>query len=397
MVAPVRRAMQLRTLVLTAALGCATEPSQSGDFAPTDPGDSSSGGKADGVAVDVPREHMKRHSGAPLANIKLWTITWTGSEELGQELADFHAWMLGSNYWARLGQYGVGAGTSMGLVVLPDPPPAVFDTDADPVTALLTNLFAAGTLPAPDADSAYLIIVPPSVDIEPPSARDSGYHSVTQNTPAVPYEVATVPMKADGSVDLDSLTYGLSHETAELATDPALDGWYSDDVWFGEVGDLCNYLWLRTGAVGPAHRSYMVSRLFSNYRAERGLDPCVPVASTRPYLGVATVPTSITIPLDANGNGTGTIMLTAFSSDPNTTSVTWRAFGVGASSSLSPDHGTLAVGTTTAITVAASQVTAPAPWGDAFAFLTSENGRDVADWTAEVHLATPAAPQTAIR
>jgi hypothetical protein len=329
---------------------------------------------------------MKRHSGAPLANIKLWTITWAGSEGLGQELADFHTWMLESNYWTRLGQYGVGPGTSMGLVVLPDSAPTVFNTDADPVSPLLASLFAAGTLPTPDADSAYLILVPPSVDIEPPSARDSGYHGDTQTMPSVPYEVATVPMKDDGSVDLDSLTYGLSHETAELATDPWLDAWYSDDVWFGEVGDLCNYLWLRTGVVGPAQKSYQVSRLFSNDRAERGMDPCVPVPAGRPYVGVATVPTAITMPLDGNGNGTGTIMLTAFSSDPNTTSVTWRAFGVGASSTLSPDSGTLVVGTTTTITVSASQVSAPAPWGDAFAFLTSSHGKDVADWTAEVHL-----------
>jgi hypothetical protein len=61
----------------------------------------------------------------------------------------------------------------------------------------------------------------------------AGYHAFDGEEPYI-----IIP-----SCNVGRRTFTVSHELAEMATDPTNDGWYSDkDVGLagGEVGDLCN-------------------------------------------------------------------------------------------------------------------------------------------------------------
>jgi hypothetical protein len=259
-------------------------------------------GKSD--ATGLPFHHMTNHGGTVMAGLKLWTIAWPVDGQLATDLDAFHAWMLASPYWTTiLGPYGVGPGQAMGAVFATTPPPASFD-GTDLPEQVLSDLFASGALPPADDQSAYLFVVPQATATPPGTGA---YHDVLPNL-QVPYEVTTQDT-------FDQMTYGLSHETAELATDPRLDAFYSDRVWFGEIGDLCNNLSKRVAG-------YEVSRLFSNRRAARGLDPCVPVKSPE-YRGIVVTPIAPALTLDAAGDATATMTLRAFSSDPSATAVRW--------------------------------------------------------------------------
>ena len=57
---------------------------------------------------------------------EVWTVVWQGDEAFGADVVDFVDWMLHSDYWkTSLGEYGIGAGKSKGLIVLPTAAPAL--------------------------------------------------------------------------------------------------------------------------------------------------------------------------------------------------------------------------------------------------------------------------------
>jgi hypothetical protein len=378
------------------ACNCVPDPDlgvcSTGDEAcetPIDVGD----GKADGSGL--PFQHVTQHGGRVLAHAKVWTIAWPIDAQLAHDVDTFHAWMLQSPYWrSSLGEYGVGAGRAMGVVIAPGAPPARLDSSNDPALPeqIVNQLVASGALPPPDAQSVYSFIVPQATQVPPGTG---GYHQVLPNLHAA-YEVMTQELKSDGTVDLDEMTYSYAHETAEVATDPYVDAWYSDDVWFGEVGDLCNNLSWRTAPVGPDMRPYKISRLFSNTRAAAGLDPCRPVRANASYRGVVVTPLTATVQLDATGNGTTTMTLQAFSSDPNVKTVRWTSEYVNSDPTVAiqPDHGVATVGTPVTITVTASG-SKPTDLDLALDFITHVpapndpdwNAGEIAQWNTQLHLA----------
>jgi hypothetical protein len=331
-------------------------------------------GKSD--ATGLPFHHMTDHGGTVMASLKLWTIAWPVDHQLASDLDAFHAWMLASPYWANiLGQYGVGAGQAMGAVIVDGDPPARFD-GTDLPEQVLGALFASGALPPADDQSAYLFVVPQATATPPGTGA---YHDVLPNL-KVPYEVTTQDT-------FDQMTYGLSHETAELATDPRLDAYYSDRVWFGEVGDLCNDLSRRVAG-------YEVSRLFSNHRAARGLDPCVPVR-TAEYRGVVVTPIAPVLALDGGGNATATMTLRAFSSNPNVTAVLWTSSFVNpdAHVGIAPDHGVATIGAPVTIRVTAQGASGvDLPLALRFDTVIPDptssewNAGDVSEWNTELRL-----------
>jgi hypothetical protein len=265
--------------------------------------------------TDHPQLPQVQNFGGPvLANIEIWTVVWQGDEELGAQVHKFQQWMLKSTYWVdSLDEYGVGPGTSKGVVVWPSPAPANLGDNE------LKNIVKAvvAQLPEPvNANSVVSFIIPKSTTLtmggEPGCISYGGYHYQTRTVAGgntfIPYMV-NLQCDEPEKTNFDLLTEVISHEAAEAATDPypGVDpAWTNDTVIVGgEVGDICVFLTTKFEAdfsdvdAGASHESYVVQRLYSQEIAASGnADPCQPAPMT-PYFNVALEPTDSVVRVDA--------------------------------------------------------------------------------------------------
>jgi hypothetical protein len=281
-------------LLLVFAVGCKSGGASSPDMSPDGP--------TPPMLPRAPDDHPPlwqiRNYGGPIQpSPAIYTIVWPGSESIGHEVERFVSWMLGSSYWTgTLGEYGVGAGRSLGLITLPTPAPThMVDSD---LRALVTDLVQAGTVTV-DSNTQLLFIIPTTTtvsnDLGDSCSYFAGYHaSQAVGTQAVAYDViadCSLP-----STELDGLTKTISHEAGEAATDPQPDtGFAAEPPVLQEIGDLCNFdANVPIDVPGDAQNppiTYWVQRQYSGQAAAAGTrDPCLPVPWSRPFWGVAVYP-----------------------------------------------------------------------------------------------------------
>ena len=207
-----------------------------------------------------------------------------GGDRFQTQLTAFtQAYVAGSASWQVLKEYGVGNGTTAPAVVLTQTPAAAM-TDMD-VQAFLQARVQDNTITV-DSQSIAVLFFPATVTITnngSVSCRDfAGYHGTTTLPGNARLAYAVIPRC--GLAPLGALTFALSHELAEAATDPVLTA-YSDlgdpySLWalnYGgvEVGDLCQNL------ADPAFNERnvgVVARLWSNAAAAAYNNPCLPAA-----------------------------------------------------------------------------------------------------------------------
>ncbi|HEY2746911.1 MAG TPA: hypothetical protein VGL86_19950 [Polyangia bacterium] len=269
-------------------------------------GNGSSGGHADmetppdmgRAATDHPPLWRLTHlnNGTAQTAPEVWTVVWPGDEALGAQIADFLDWMLQSDYWmTSMGEYGIGAGTSKGVIVMSTPAPALLG-DAQ-MAGLATMLVANGQITG--NSNTQVAFFPPTttkVTLEGSASCSAflGYHShATNTTNAVAYSI-TARCTGTPGTDLDGITDTLSHETAEAATDAVPgNGIIDSSPAHQEVADLCEFgedlaIDVPADAMHPSARRYWVQRLYSDMRAAQGtVDPCLPLPTDRPYFNVA--------------------------------------------------------------------------------------------------------------
>jgi hypothetical protein len=298
---------------------------------------------------DHPQMALLKNNGGPtLKNAEVWTVVWKGDEALGADVDRFTAWMLTSQYWTdSLGEYGIGAGVAKGVIVLPDAPPATYDSANIPT--LIGSLTAQAKY-TPNANTLFQIVLSSSTTLYQSGGKfcdvGGGYHVSTAD--GVPYSVIPQCPGAD-------LHLVLSHETAEAATDPqnvVHAGWQSADPP-GEVADLCSLPTEIQAAVadadgGVGERTYTVTRLLSNKAVMDGnREPCVPAPAT-PYFGVAPLPGMLTITTDDAG-GTADFELHPFAYGP-VGPIKWALYSIGGAT-FEPAQGTAQAGDTVHVTV----------------------------------------------
>jgi hypothetical protein len=353
---------------------------------PTSAADSES--LAESGYVRPPRRKLSKHGGAAMTTSHVKTVVWEGNEAIGQRVAAFFDWMLRSEYWTdALSQYGVGTGAATGVVVLPGEPDAAFFDDATPVIQAMVD---EGIIARPTETTVLAFLIPSRIHLP---GDVYGYHSETTTplagTKKLPYLVAPLTRRADKSFDFDELTRVLSHEAAELATDPhPPEGWYADDTWFGEVGDLCDLLTQELAA--PSQR-YRVQRLYSNESAsEYTSDPCVPSPVKLAY-GVAPLHDVVRLALDTRGNGRAELDLQAFSFRPRPPLV-WNLLwtNVPAGVAVDVEGGTLKAGERVRLTFTASGAAPDASGiGNAFVIGVLDPSHPqtwASQWNAELRL-----------
>ncbi len=281
--------MLARALVLTLALIAGCGNGQHMMMAPPD--------MARAPTYHPPLWQLVKGSGSAQAAPEVWTVVWPGDETLGAATADFVDWMLHSDYWTKsLAEYGVGAGASKGLIVLPTAAPSLLG-DAE-LQQLATMLVASGQVTA-NANTSVAFLPPTTTKVTAGGSSSCtdflGYHSHAGGSNAVAYSITARCTGSPGD-PLDQITDTLSHEIAETATDPQPRSGYVDNSPGGqEVADLCEFgldtpIDVPADATHPARR-YWVQRLYSTMRAADGtIDPCLPLAWDHPYWNVALDP-----------------------------------------------------------------------------------------------------------
>jgi hypothetical protein len=297
-----------------------------------------------------PKEHpplprVDDRGGGVISAPELWTVVWKGEEALGMSVERFHAEMLASTYWSDIGlEYGVHGGVSKGLIVLDEPVPMElgdFDLE-DRVVAL-----AAQQMYQPTPQTIYVLVVPRETHVGSfgfdGCVDYGGYHSETGAHQ--PFEVA---LQCSGV--FDELTYVLSHEAIEAATDPrphSAPGWRSKQL-HNEVADLCNPL---ATSFDVGLTSYYVTRSWSDEAAQRGdRDPCVPAPVGKPWFAAAIEPSFIPVVLDQNGRGEAYAEIRPFSYG-SVGVIKWSVMGLPPGIRMTPLSGSGGAGSTTKVKI----------------------------------------------
>ena len=203
--------------------------------------------------VDASLDRLKAHDANVLASIKLVAIYVGDQSDAGTTLdSTFIPWLLTSNYWKTMQQYGVGSGALVGRAyvardaIAPSGESVVAQTDLDKTIAALLHPASDGG----DADAAvaipkgdgYVVFLPDGLNVTftgpdgtpwQTCIEAGGYHAYDGYEP-----YAVMPPCAVGRG-----TFALSHELAEMATDPSPGhGWFTDEegASAGEIADICN-------------------------------------------------------------------------------------------------------------------------------------------------------------
>ncbi len=283
-------------------------------------GGGTAGGGAGGVEfVMQPHPAFPELNGSKSAVIKspkLVTITFPGdvNEADIQAVGD----QLVTSDWIKAvgADYGVGDGTHLAKVVMPEPAPATLK-ESDLFTAVDQQI-AAGLIPKPTADTMYMIYIPAPVDF----SDDLGYHMCDDYLGYhwqvdLPSGTLTYAVVGDCMAGFEEVTATFAHEYIEMATDPGdVGGYYMQlaktDPWASQNGqenaDLCDY------ADYIVEAGYTYQRVWSNSAAAAAItSPCAPVDPTAVFYDVYAEPAPI--PKVAAGQ-TATFTLTGWSTAP---------------------------------------------------------------------------------
>ena len=266
---------------------------------------------------------------------EIYTIVWHGDDALGAQVNTFNTWMLGSDYWKTgMKDYGVGAGTPKGVIVLSDDPPTTIDDSA--LSQLIES--SVGSDPAwpktVDANTIFSFVANPKTTVTMGGSQScvvfDGYHSLTPNQ-GIPYLVNAYCLDEQMNPDWSDLTVTMSHEAAEAASDwdlahnhvyakngnqsvPMLGG--------GEIGDMC--LSLNATIAANATTNYTVQRLYSQTAAvANNTEPCLPPDTGTEWFGAGWVMTQTNAELvsitrnSQTKTGTATVKVEAWEMDPS--------------------------------------------------------------------------------
>lgn len=206
----------------------------------------------------------------PEVRASFWGAAWKNDSNHASRAAHLEKFLtdlLASSYMNVLSQYGAsgGAGTGryQGTSFVANVPQNLGDTD---IHTIVQQNIDAGVLPEPGANHCLMIFLADGMGVNDPAdqivmceaANDTafGYHSFFTTRAGNPFYYAVVPglndaclaescPGNDGGCSLhlsetqeERQTQVASHEFAEMATDPQLNGWF--DPQKGENGDICN-------------------------------------------------------------------------------------------------------------------------------------------------------------
>jgi len=208
------------------------------------------------------------HHGPLISNVQMYNIGW-GPVQNGADLNRFAGWLASSWYVSNLAreyndsQGRIGGGRFVRALAAPGRPG---DVVRDPeIRTQIESLILHGQLPAGGPNNAFFVYLPPRVTAISFDGAVSchgqsgdcfcGYHGWyigNNNLPrfyAVIPDLSSDPGRCGGPFDpVGDRTVAVSHELAEMITDPSTISWYSNpgtnqdgkSVGGQEIGDVCN-------------------------------------------------------------------------------------------------------------------------------------------------------------
>ncbi len=255
----------LRTLALGAGLGSLVMLTAAcGGSVRSSDGSSTATQETYGVNTPTPPakqstelDRLSAHNGTILPSVTL-RIIYVGNpgQDRAPEQDEFVRWLVTSDYWKTLQQYGVREGTLLASVTVPRAalaPPELVQIDKGLIAIqdldLRINTIVNGTatepaFPGVAGADAYVVFLPDGLNVDLSHRADyvsttctdeGGYHA---HDGREPYMIMP-------PCDKGRSTFAISHELTEMVTDPvSAAGWLSDgDVSKngGEIADLCNH------------------------------------------------------------------------------------------------------------------------------------------------------------
>jgi hypothetical protein len=202
-------------------------------------------------------------------------------------------------------------------------PTSIDDSAQQGETSALQNWLITeisnGAVPAPDANTEYMVVYPSSTTITADGTTlcgqsgVGGYHSdflgeISGQMTPVAYGVLPRCAAMDGLTELQIFTGASSHEIIEAATDPFPNinpAWAQDDnahlFWDeadsgSEIGDMCE---IQPEAFFQfSDFPFVVQRYWSHAAARAGTDPCVPEYPGEVFFNaVPELPDNVTFPM----------------------------------------------------------------------------------------------------
>jgi MYXO-CTERM domain-containing protein len=204
--------------------------------------------------------HLDYYGGPVISHVKVVQVNWNASVRFQTELAAFYTAIVNSRHMDWLVEYNtptqtIGRGSFLTSVVDPMPPTGTTITD-DKIQQEVQRLILAGAVPAPDADTLYMVHFPPGITISSDGDFSCqafcAYHgSFSSGSQRVYYGVipdmgGACSGGCGSSNAVNNTQVCASHELMEAVTDGAVAeatqagpplAWYDDAN--GEIGDIC--------------------------------------------------------------------------------------------------------------------------------------------------------------
>jgi hypothetical protein len=323
--------------------------------------------------------HLNYYGGKVIQNVKVVQVLYGSgsyiSQITGTQMGSFYQQAAGGGVWDWLSEYNtsspaqtIGRGSFLSKVQITPSSSRNGSTITDAnVQAEIAAQIQAGTLPAPDNNTIYMIDFPAGKTETDPSGAKScvsggfcAYHGTfTIGGQNVYYGVLPDMSSSSGcatgcggSTTFNNQTSVASHELIEAVTDAEVGlattvgpplGWY--DTTNGEIGDICNG---QQGTfVGGDGVTYTIQKEFSNQQND-----CITTRSTQtnPDFSVAVSPSSATV---APGASTSfTVSTTAIAGSTQSITLSVSGLPTGVTGSFSP--ATVTAGGSSTLTLSAS-------------------------------------------
>jgi hypothetical protein len=206
--------------------------------------------------------HLTYYGGPVISNVKVYAVFWNSAVKYQSTISSFYSTITASAYFDWLTEYNtgtqsIGHGTLAGSLIDTGAPAGTKITDTQ-IHTEINRLISTGAVPAPDANTLYMVHFPPGITIDQGGGNLScqvfcAYHGTyTRNNQYVYYGVipdlgGSCASGCGGGTQDQNTTSVSSHELIEAVTDPAVGlatanasplAWY--DTTNGEIGDICN-------------------------------------------------------------------------------------------------------------------------------------------------------------
>ena len=264
---------------------------------------------------------LSYYGGPVISNVHIFAVYWTDKVDpvVTKSMADYYRAVVESSNVDWLSEYNtvgvtpitnqggtnqtIGRGKFIGEKVIQPFNQKTTINDSE-IRVEIEAQVNAGNLPKPDADTLFMINMPPGVVIlydtqalngkVPVSCQDyCAYHSNYRRPDKSAVYYSVMPDYSQGQCSFgcgagqafDSLTSGTAHEITEAVTDPLSDeppvgtaaypmawNWDGGPAGQGEIGDICSYNSPEGHVVGKL-ATYIIQAEWSNSRNQCYIGP----------------------------------------------------------------------------------------------------------------------------